>query len=63
VQKQVQDAQFILEPKPPKVPSPLEKSVYSATYVGTLVGGFVVAQTILIPEIVTAFKEIKEVVK
>jgi hypothetical protein len=37
--------------------------VYSATYVGTLVGGFVVAQTILVPEIVTAFKEIKEVVK
>jgi hypothetical protein len=63
VQKQVQDVKFILEPKPPKVPSPLEMSVYSATYVGTLVGGFVVAQTILVPEIVTAFKEIKEVVK
>jgi hypothetical protein len=63
VQKQVQDVTFILEPKPPKVPSPLEMSVYSATYVGTLVGGFVVAQTILVPEIVTAFKEIKEVVK
>jgi len=61
VSEQVEDFTITLEPAPPpEIPLP-QKLALSGAYIGSLLTGFVVAQTILVPQVGSSFKELLEV--
>jgi len=62
VDNEVLDVQVKLSPKPPRVLTPAEVSAYAGTYLGVMLSGVMICQSVIVPELVVGFKELKEAI-